>query len=71
MATGLRLKPSQRLRWALARRRMRRHRTSTVSFGPVALWSIEPEDPDEGSAGVREPRRPKPDLPTLAAEAQE
>jgi hypothetical protein len=29
-----------------------------------AVW---PDDPDDGSAGVREPRRPKPDLPTIAA----
>ena len=32
---------------------------------------VPPRDDDDGSAGVREPRRPRPDLPSLAADVDE
>jgi hypothetical protein len=34
-------------------------------------WPYEPPAPDDGGAGVREPRRPKPEGPLVGADERE
>lgn len=46
----------------------RARRWSATKVGPLASWF---GDDDEGTAGVREPRRPLPVLPTLCVRLDE
>ena len=59
--TGQKLGPLQRLR---IRRRLRQL-VSAPPYGPPGGWR---DGGDEGGAGVREPRRPRPRTPQGAAE---
>lgn len=45
------------------------HASSTFASSvntAITTWNDMPEDPDDGSAGVREPRRPAPAPPSSA-----
>jgi hypothetical protein len=49
-------------------RRLRRLADRMWREGRMQPATEHPRDQDDGLGGVREPRRPRPDLPTLAAE---